>query len=102
MLRDILEAEKKARKAETEAENYKASASAEIEKKKKAIIDKKTQEAKKKVEILRSEHRKAVADSMMSAEKEKNEKQEKLLALRDEKFAEWTDEIFERVISDKA
>lgn len=101
MLKAILEAEKKAREAEIEAENCKASASAEIEKKKKAIIDKKMDEARREVERLRSEHRKAVADSMLSAEKEKSEKEEKLLSLKKEKFTEWTDEIFERVIGDK-
>lgn len=102
ILRDILEAEKKARESALEAERYKSEAIAEIEKEAAELIDAKMREAEEKVNTLRAEHRKAAEASMGSAEEDGRAVSERLKKLEKEKSAEWIETVFGRVISDKA
>lgn len=101
MLQDILEAEKKAKKLSQQAEKYRADAAAEVERKRKQMIEDKLAEAKDKVAALREEHKKAVAESMRSVEEENLRTIAFLRSLEKEKADEWAKAIFERVVSDE-
>lgn len=102
MLKDILAAEKKAHEWALEAEKYKAEAAAEAEKEKKHILEERLLDAEKEVERLRTEHKQSVASSMQSAEDESRAAIENMRALEKEKKAQWTDEIFARVLRDES
>ena len=102
MLKDILEAEKKAREAALKAESYKTKAVAEIEKETEKIISDKLREAEAKVAELRAAYQKDVDESMQAAESESRAAAERFLALEKEKSAEWADAVFSRVISDES
>lgn len=96
MLKDILEAEKRAREIEREAEKIRADAVAEVELKSKQMIEEKLAEAKAKVEAMREEHRKAVLDSMRETEEDNKKTIEAFLAAEKEKSEEWAETIFRR------
>lgn len=101
MLKDILEAEKKARSFSLEAEKYKADAAVEVERIKKQMTDAKLAEAHAVVESLREEHKRAVAASMKSAEDNNRAVIEQLNRLENEKFDEWVDAVVCRVVENE-
>ena len=102
MLKEILEAEKRAREAFHEAEKYKADALAEIEEEKKRIISERLADAQTEVEKLREEHHKSVADAMKAKEADADASIAAMKELEKNKHDEWVSEIFNKVISDEA
>lgn len=102
ILRDILEAEKRAKELDAQAEKYKADAAAEIEREAEKLTAEKLKEAEEEIARLRAEYEKSAEESVKSAESEGHAVSEKFSVMEREKSAEWIDAVFNRVISDEA
>ncbi len=98
MLKDILEAEKKAREEATENKKYKAERMASIEEEKNQIISRRVQQAHDDAERIRSGHRQSVAESMQSIEQSCKESKTKFKILESNDADMWIQELYERVI----
>lgn len=98
MLKEILEAEKKAHEEADEAEKYKSETLAAIEEEKKQILSRRMEDARKEAERLRSAHRQSVADSMRSVEHSNEEAMAKFKKTEQENFDSWVDSMVKNII----
>lgn len=99
MLKEILEAEKKAKEFTQQTEKYRAETMAAVEEKKKQIIDDALKDAESQVQKLKERHAKDIENSLKAVENSCKEDIERLQKAEKEKSQAWIEEIYGRVIN---
>ncbi len=99
MLKDILDAEKKARESQKQAESYIAEVKENIRQEMNQILTDRIQDAQNEIERMQQEHKAAVDKSLASSEQAAKNSKIELEKKERECMESWVNELFIKTIT---